>query len=165
MQDSCELARSLFSTQRLKQSRPFLVIPVRGAVQQAAVSAPQRKRQCRPCNRKQSAPVALDECSTRISSAVSTQMCDSGGRGCRSSDQSKVRAGTAAVAASCRTGRKNPTQFNDATLSRGPIAKTGLTFRSVRGRATSGSPPIRTARKPTCRCVVSPTQGPPVDTM
>jgi hypothetical protein len=44
------------------------------------------------------------------------------------------------VAASCRTGPKDRTQFNDATLSRGSIAKTGAAFRSVRksfqGRVT-----------------------------
>jgi hypothetical protein len=36
------------------------------------------------------------------------------------------------VAASCRTGRKDRTQLHDALLSRGPIAKTGATSRSVR---------------------------------
>jgi hypothetical protein len=36
------------------------------------------------------------------------------------------------MAASCRTGRKDRAQLNDATLSRGPIAKTGAAFRSVR---------------------------------
>jgi hypothetical protein len=36
------------------------------------------------------------------------------------------------VAASCRTGRKDRTQLHDALLSRGPIAKTGATLRSVR---------------------------------
>jgi hypothetical protein len=47
------------------------------------------------------------------------------------------------VAASCRTGRKDRTQLNDATLSRGPVAKTGAAFRPVRksfqgARHTSG---------------------------
>jgi hypothetical protein len=36
------------------------------------------------------------------------------------------------VAASSRTGRKDRTQLHDALLSRGPIAKTGATLRSVR---------------------------------
>ena len=36
------------------------------------------------------------------------------------------------MAASCRTGRKDRTQLHDALLSRGPIAKTGATLRSVR---------------------------------
>ena len=36
------------------------------------------------------------------------------------------------MAASCRTGRKDRTQLHDALLSRGPIAKTGSTLRSVR---------------------------------
>jgi hypothetical protein len=35
------------------------------------------------------------------------------------------------VAASCRTGRKGRTQLNDASLSGGPIAKTGAAFGSV----------------------------------
>ena len=41
------------------------------------------------------------------------------------------------MAASCRTGRKDRAQLNDATLSRGPIAKTGAAFRSVRKRFTA----------------------------
>ena len=36
------------------------------------------------------------------------------------------------MAASCGTGRKGRTQPNDASLSRGPLAKTGATLRSVR---------------------------------
>jgi hypothetical protein len=36
------------------------------------------------------------------------------------------------VAASCGTSRKDRTQLHDALLSRGPIAKTGATLRSVR---------------------------------
>ena len=36
------------------------------------------------------------------------------------------------MAASCRTSRKDRTQLHDALLSRGPIAKTGATLRSVR---------------------------------
>jgi hypothetical protein len=84
----------------------------------------------------------LDECSIRISSAVSAQMCG-GGCGCRSGYQSKVRARAAPVAAPCRRGRRDRTQLDDATVSRGPIAKTGAAFRSVRkslrrARATSG---------------------------
>ena len=59
-------------------------------------------------------------------------MCSGGGCGCRSGDQSEIRAGAAPVAASCRTGRKDRTQLHDALLSRGPIAKTGATLRSVR---------------------------------
>ncbi|MEA3068651.1 MAG: hypothetical protein QOD29_97 [Alphaproteobacteria bacterium] len=52
------------------------------------------------------------------------------------------------MAASCGTGRKGRTQPNDASLSRGPLAKTGAAFRSVRkslrgARATSGMPLIQ----------------------
>ena len=36
------------------------------------------------------------------------------------------------MAASCRTGREDRTQLNDASLSGGPIAKTGAAFGSVR---------------------------------
>jgi hypothetical protein len=123
------------------------------------------------CTRPSSAaPVAaaracwvLHECSTRISSAVSTQMCGSGGRGCRFGDQSTVRAGAAPVAASCRTGRKDRTQLTDASLSRRPIAKTGAAFPSVRKSAfVTHGPAARVSERSAGRCAWRLADCPPI---
>jgi hypothetical protein len=57
------------------------------------------------------------------------------------------------MAASCRTGRKDRAQLNDATLSRGPIAKTGAAFRSVRKSASvTHGPAARVSERSAGRC-------------
>jgi hypothetical protein len=84
---------------------------------------------------------------------------------------SKGTAGAAPVAASRRTGRKDRTQLHDALLSRGPIAKTGATLRSVRKklqgrvRGAAGDLPAEAderlaAARPTVSAQGPPARGP-----